>query len=646
MIVLIVIIIPQISSGADLGSAAVHPGVGVAGNYGTWSVTYEVGEEGLKQGGAIRVQLPDAWHAGDRNSANPLQATRPSADHYVSASTSRNDVVVETLVEGESHQPLIKSDRRGLDHRDERYVYVVRVVVKEGSLREGDQVEVIYGDTSGGSRGMLASDIITDPEPILIAVDAGGNEEFTLLPDPPTIRARSGPPAQLFIVAPSIVARNQTANLKIALVDDNENPIDAFQGDLRFDVVQGAADLENSQQLDLNQGWTAVPFTPEKTGILRIEAAALNGLFPAKVNPIKVVESPPAQQIYWGELHSHSKYSWDGVGSNNFEYARHVSMLDFYAMTDHSIPPRDGYTRGLYKQVWEEYTALTDQYHDPGEFVTIHAYEASFGDPYGHHNVFFRGTPGALLAPANVTLPELWGALTEGEALTIPHHTGKMPRPVLWDPHNPEFRRNIEIYSAHGLSEAYNPEHPLAFERSKFTSPSSSTESPSYAQDAWKQGLRLSTVAASDDHRAQPGKPGWGITAVTASGLTRAEIFDALYQRRTYGTTGSRILLDFTVNDAFMGTHITTDQQPRLYIEAHGTRNIEWIEVLRYSNAAGDFQVLFRIQPDSPDVIWNQVDKTYREDSIYYVRLKEQGEMRNRIIMAWSSPIWVSKEEN
>ena len=44
-------------------------------------------------------------------------------------------------------------------------------------------------------------------------------------------------------------------------------------------------------------------------------------------------------------------------------------------------------------------------------------------------NVFFRGAPGPLLAPQTVTLPELWAQLETGQAITILHHAGKVPRP-------------------------------------------------------------------------------------------------------------------------------------------------------------------------------------------------------------------------
>ena len=200
--------------------------------------------------------------------------------------------------------------------------------------------------------------------------------------------------------------------------------------------------------------------------------------------------------------------------------------------------------------------SLTDRHYQPGHFVTIHAYECSLEAPYGHHNVYFRGKPGPLFAEGDVSLPDLWNALKAGEALTIPHHTGKMPFPIFWYPHNPELDRNIEIYSAHGLSEAYDPSHPLSFENSTFTDPSRSVKGPQYAQDAWMQGLQLSTLASSDDHRAHPGQPQYGLAAVAATGLTRTEILDSLYQRRTYGTTGSKILLKFSIDGQQMGSQI------------------------------------------------------------------------------------------
>ena len=648
------------------GSVTVSPAEGVAGEHGTWTVTYQVGPNGIKQHGGVRVQLPDSWHAGIRNSANLLQSSNSHGENYISARCSRKGVHLRTWVEDQPSGELVKSPRRGLDGRMERYIYVIRVWVAKGGLQEGDTISVIYGDRSGGSKGMRASIIRTRPEPILLAVDSAGTGTFRMHPDHPTLVCHAGPPVELMLWGPSMLVAGKEAELKVAVVDFNANPT-PVDGEVTLRINKGKARLPSRVRFKSEDGWTTVRFVPTETGILRIEAllalkdgdskkrrlvpsgnesgtvSATQGGFRAYGNPMKVDSEEPKTKVYWGELHSHSHYSWDGVGDDNFRYARYVSGLDFYAMTDHSMPPVGKFTQGLGPHVWEEYTAKTDKYYEPGEFVTLHAYEASFGAPYGHHNVFFRGKPGPLLVPGDVTLPELWNALTAGEALTIPHHTGKFPHPVFWFPHNDEIDRNIEIYSGHGLSEAYNPRGPLSFERSQFTAPSKSARGPQYVQDAWMQGLKLSTIAATDDHRAHPAQPHYGRAAVTATGLTREEIFDGLYHRRTYGTTGVKILLDFIINGQPMGGMVTSNGAPRLKIEAHGTDEIEFVEVLRYCKSDGAFIVLHTLYPEGPDYTWSQTDTTFKEDSIYYIRLRQVRLVRTRVAMAWSSPIWVKR---
>jgi hypothetical protein len=659
------IVVEEEASG---GSVTVNPFEGVTGEYGTWTVTYRVGPRGIKQHGGIRVQLPDSWHAGIRNSANRLQASDPREDNYISARCSRASVRLRIWVEDEppGGEVLVKSNRYSLDGRYERYVYVVRVWIMEGQLEEGDTLSVIYGETSGGSKGMRASIIRTHPEAILVAVDSEGTGLLQMHPDRPTLVSHAGPPSELMVWGPATLVVGKEAELGLAAVDVNANPA-PFDGEVEVRITQGHARLPSTVRFQSDDGWMSVPFVPTETGILRVEArviheATLNrrrpivplGMESGEVapeqtglrafgNPMKVYPSEPKLKIYWGELHSHTHYSQDGVGDDNFRYAQYVSGLDFYAMTDHSIPPLGQHTQGLGPHIWEEYTAKTNQYYEPGRFVTIHAYECSLGAPYGHHNVFFRDKPGPLLAEGDVTLGELWNALKAGEALTIPHHTGKMPHPIFWFPHNDEIDRNIEIYSAHGLSEAYDPRGPLAFERSQFTEASKSVHGPQYAQDAWMQGLKLSTVAATDDHRAHPGQPHFGRAAVSATGLTRAEIFDGLHHRRTYGTTGVKILLDFSINGEPMGGTVTVPGSPRLEIEAHGTDVIEFIQVLRYSKSDGAFVIIYTLFPDGVDFTWSQTDATFKEDSTYYVRLRQARMVRTRVAMAWSSPIWVKR---
>ena len=178
------------------GSVTVNPAEGVAGEHGTWTVTYRVGPNGIKQHGGVRVQLPDSWHAGIRNSANHLQSSNSHGENYISSQCSREGVHLRTWVEDEPHGELVKTSRRGLDGRLERYIYVVRVWVTKGELQAGDTLSVIYGDTSGGSKGMRASIIRTRPERILLAVDSSGTGTFRMHPDHPTLVCHAGPPVE------------------------------------------------------------------------------------------------------------------------------------------------------------------------------------------------------------------------------------------------------------------------------------------------------------------------------------------------------------------------------------------------------------------------------------------------------------------
>ena len=621
------------------GNALVYPGEAIAGEYGTWVVRYGVREQAIAQGGGIRVQLPDAMHAGSRNSANRLQSSDPKGDHYVSARCSAAGVRVEARVEGERENWLIKHAKPSLDGRLERYVFVVRVIVREGEVPPGEYIEVVYGDDAAGSVGYRAGTVSTGPLPIQIAVDDAGDGVFQALYEQPSIEIKPGAAAHLQLHLPSQVVQGEQAVARVSLVDENANPIDhAARVDLR--VRTGDIEMPGFVELPPGQGYADFLFTPQSNQTIRLYGRVATQPIEAYSNPARVYAQEPEQKIYWGELHSHTHYSWDGVGYDAFDYARYITDLDFYTMTDHARLPRNGLSRGLNESMWEEYAEEVQTHHDPPLFVTLHAYECSLGSPYGHHNVYFRGEPGELV-PGSASLEELFAALEAGEALTIPHHTGKFPGGLDFSVQNDELRRNIEIYSGHGSSEVYNPAHPLAFERSLFTSDASSRDEPSYVQDAWRMGLRFSTVAASDDHRAHPGQPHFGLTAIRTQDLSRVGVFDALYERHTYGTTGAKIWLDFSLNDVSMGESTSLGGPARFRIEASGTDAITQVELLRCRGEDAPFEVIADWQPDALDFEGEYVDPEAGPGAVYYMRLRQGNTIRGRAVMAWSSPIWI-----
>src|SRR5262249_11057883 len=232
-------------------------------------------------------------------------------------------------------------------------------------------------------------------------------------------------------------------------------------------------------------------WTPRKEGFyfpqmsVRINGRSQDTL--VKGNPIRVFAREPEAKTYWGELHSHSSISADGIGKDPFTYARDAARLDFFASTEHADD--DGNPRGdaIRPEEWQSIRNQVEKFYEPDRFVTLLAYECSFPAPYGHHNVFFRtvsGTP----CPAGlmVSVENLWSRIATGEAITIPHHTGiafmgppagaesagpgfqpivtDVSRPLTsagaavdWNIHNPNKRPLVEIYSLHGSSEIYDP---------------------------------------------------------------------------------------------------------------------------------------------------------------------------------------------
>jgi hypothetical protein len=144
-------------------------------------------------------------------------------------------------------------------------------------------------------------------------------------------------------------------------------------------------------------------------------------------------------------------------------------------------------------------------------------------------------------------------------------------------------------------------------------------------------------VGGSDNHYARPGmiSPAGtsGITAVVAHDLTRASVFSALYDRRTYATSGARMFLDVTANGRPMGSvNDVSDSiigNVRLDMRAVGTAPIDSVIVMKNGELFG---VLL---PGSTGVDTAMTDSSVVVPVYYYVRIAQKDGHRG-----WSSPIW------
>jgi hypothetical protein len=601
----------------------------------SFEVVCRIEDGELRVGDLLRLELPRSWHAGEKNAAKRVQASDPAGPNYVTASTSDPGVRVTCAVEEESADEYVKSSRVGLDNRRHRYAFVVRVEIRAGTLRRGSAIDVVFG---AGPQRFIAPFHPEGDELVRAVAQVG--ETTAPVPDDrcARIHVSAGPCAELVVVLPSFASPGATADIRIVSLDRFGNRTSA-PGNVRVVGIDGPARLANDVEPG---GYTRLRIIATGEGVARVHVQG-EGQTAVTSNPI-LVRGGDRAGLYWGDLHSHASRSFDGVGMAPFEYARDVACLDFYALTEHAELWGD--------ETWEWLRSAVTSYERPGEFVTFLAYEATFGAPWGHHNVYFRHLDGPVISRLNGTLEDLWAALTIGQAVTVPHHTGvcflrpqagasprRIPATVDWSHHQPALRPLVEIYSAHGQSELFDPDHPLAYEHSDFQF-NSSAEGPHYAQDAWRLGHRLGVIASSDDHHGQPGRGERGLAAIHAGRLTRDGIFDALVARSCYATTGARIIVEFEAAGVSMGGHIGAHDAVPFTLRVHGTGPLEFVEIVRLTPTAPE-AVIARWEPQSADLLASAIDDQPPSNCLYYLRLRQREGYRGRPPAAWTSPIWV-----
>ena len=328
--------------------------------------------------------------------------------------------------------------------------------------------------------------------------------------------------------------------------------------------------------------------------------------------------------------------------------ARGAGGLDFYALTDHEwqIDPARV----------PEYFALADEFQQPGRFACLPAFEFT-SVMYGHRNVYFRGTGGAVVnsnrdgggpvadAARSVSPAELWETLQRGGVpfLTVPHHSSSTSHPCNLGIFDERFDRLIEVYSVWGSSEYYGD-----FPRGV------SDRFPGLdVREAVRRGYHFGLVAGADGHDGHPGDAqspackhphqyhfcGSGRAVVLATELTREAIFEALFARRCYATSGPPIVLDVRLNGAVMGQRLARPRRgkPQLTMHCRGTTGIEQVRVVRNGQV-----VLTHPCHGEHEVALEWEDTAYDASGpvSYYVRVVQRDRES-----AWSSPIRVDPED-
>ena len=111
-----------------------------------------------------------------------------------------------------------------------------------------------------------------------------------------------------------------------------------------------------------------------------------------------------------------------------------------------------------------------------------------------------------------------------------------------------------------------------------------------------------------------------------------------MYGRRTYGTTGVRITLDFDIDQVSMGGTLSATGPVSIRLRALGTDVIDSVQVLRHRKGHPGFQIIRDESPAQEQVVLSFTDGGFTGDAVYYARVRQRHRVRESIAMAWSSP--------
>jgi hypothetical protein len=506
-----------------------------AGAAGVWTLRFAIGADGLAAGEALALvrRWPSDWDLP--------QCDRPRDAGY-------------TAIETHPPAPFLWRTRRSLAWHP--FDHVFEVIFPEG-LPAGASVTVTLGDRRGGAPGLRAQTFIEEGSPLSIRRHLGDTDWREIAR--PLVEVVGGAAVHADLIAPSDVAVDEAFEVVFRTSDAWGNPsADRPDAELRgapAEALPGRA----------MPTWSVRANSP---GLLRL--AAEGGGLGAVSNPIMVHASPPARRIRWGDIHAQSVI---GCGARTidayFRHARDFARLDFASHQANCFL--------VSGPEWRETEAITAGHHAPGRFVTLLGLEWSAETSLGgDRNLYLPGDNAPITRCSHACVDDKSDLATDlPDAAALHAHYRDQPvligfhvggRTTDLARHDPMLERLIEVHSTHATSEWF------LFE-------------------ALRRGYRLGVTAGSDGVDGRPGAshPGHqavrncrgGLVAVPLTALDRQTLWDGLWARNCYATTGARIHLTFTADGHPMGSEVRLCHPPRLEIAVAGTAPLEAIDIFR-----------------------------------------------------------------
>jgi hypothetical protein len=529
----------------------------VAGAFGTWTISYEVGAYGYDERARLKIASRFASDWGKP------QFTDPRGPNYT---TVRLETRCPTAVADIAFEP------RG---QVRPWFKCLVVAVADGSLYPGDRIHVTIGDRSGGGPGSRAQTFRERGCEWRLFVDPFGTELYAVLAGSPCIDVVGGDLHRLVAIAPTTVRPDEPFTALVKAEDLWGNPCERFSGAVALSSEGGAIDGLPAR-VEFKAGDVAVARLEglrlaDAGREARIVAAVPASPLRAGSNVIRAL-APGQPRAFWGDLHGQTRATvGTGTIEEYFAFGRDVALLDMMCHQANDFQVTEEEWRRLRREI--------DRYHEDGRCVIFVGYEWSGMTPGGgDRNVMYRGDVASLHRSSHAEVDDMADAATDcfpvtrlfdqfagrDDVLLIPHIGGRYADIVGF--HDPGLEPVIEIYSDWGRFEWLY-------------------------EDALRRGYRVGFVANSDGHKGRPGAshPGastfgayGGLTCVVAEALTRDAVFEAIRARRCYAVTAAqRIHVELTVNGLPMGAEGRLAGPVRVRGRVVGTGPIERVDVFR-----------------------------------------------------------------
>ena len=611
----------------------IHPDQVVAGTYQQIQFKFTSDSAEIAVGAGMRIELPVAYLETKPYYWDQPQTELQEGRGYIEASTTGNSSVALKVY--------------GSNGR------IVECVVKEKPLKPGEAIYLNY-------QGIVQS--FTWKLLVRAQWRKAANEPWQNIGVFPEIRILPQQAATILIVTPSDVQRAIPFDLAVVLLDKFGNRAIGYRGTITFSSTDINATFPKSYTFTgMDSGIHIFPgISYDNPGFQNIQATA--GKLKSYHNYSFVSAPAPEFKRLFGDTHFHTGtgagnrgFTMRGPGGDHrghfttvseaYRYARDVIRLDFASASEHD-------NKLFTRAAWDKSQEIADSFNSPGKFTTFFAYEwtspATSGQ--GHHVILYKDRGNSVLSYSKYpTKQDLWEALNRQNmpAIMIPHCMWTQPDHGIWDQVNNKYRVIGEIYSLWNNRFLLPP----GDDTQRFELGINDLWSYQYA---WANGNKIGVIGSSDNHTGHPGANNFTTQNVHSGGLAvvltednnRGDIWNALQNRRTYATTGTRIYLDFTCDGHPMGSEYATDKSPLISVKVAGTNKIEAIEVIKFDGKK--YRTIYTDKPGSQISMFQFKDNDFSADSMYYVRVKQVDEIwrsnwaYGNAEMAWSSPIWVN----